>query len=103
MPDFATYLAETGYEFVHHSWSGKQPPTYGVYAEDEVQALWADGKKAEEALHGTVDLYTRDDTAQPRVNVEAALDLMPIYYELASIQYEEETGYIHYEWAWVVS
>lgn len=96
--DLDTALNATGYSFAHHAWSHAPAGDYGVYAEDEGDDFLADGGHAEKATQGTVDLFTRNDTATPRETIEAALDGLNVPWYLNTIQYEDDTGYIHYEW-----
>ena len=53
-------------------------------------------------LQGTVDYFTRDDSGTPKTTVETALDGAGIAWYLNSVQLEEDTGYIHYEWVFEV-
>lgn len=91
-------LAKTGFAFAHFGWSHAPADDYGVYAEDGENVLLAGDVHAETALTGTVDYFTRDDTDAPRTTIEAALESSGVAWELNSIQYENDTGYIHYEW-----
>ena len=49
-------------------------------------------------LTGYVDLYTKDPSVNPKRTVENLLNALGCFYALESIQFEEESGYIHYEW-----
>ena len=91
-------LDSTGYAFAHFGWSKAPAGDYGVYAEDGENALEANNVHAETVLQGTVDYFTRDDTDTPRATIEAALNSVPVAWYLNSIQFEEDSGYIHYEW-----
>lgn len=96
-----TALTGTGYSFEHYGWSKAPAGDYGVYAEDGGNDLEADGKHAEKALTGTVDYFTRDDSDTPRTTIEAALETCCVW-SLNSIQFEPDSGYIHYEWVFEV-
>lgn len=100
--DIKTVLTATGYKFAHYAWSRSPAGDYGVYAEDGANDLNADGEHAEKALQGTVDYFTRDDTGTPKATIEAALEGLNVPWYLNTIQYEDETGYIHYEWVFEV-
>lgn len=96
-------LDQTGLRFAHFGWSsraGEDMGDYGVYAEDGENALYADDGHAERALSGTLDYFTRDASGAPKATVEAVLDNLRLAWYLNSIQFEEDTGYIHYEWIW---
>ena len=45
-----------------------------------------------------VDLFTRDATDAPETAIEDALDGIPCAWYLNTVQYEDDTRYIHYEW-----
>ena len=51
---------------------------------------------------GTTDLYTKLEFDPWKEAFEASLDEQEIWWYLNSVQYEEETGFIHYEWVWEV-
>lgn len=103
--DLIAALTATGYKFAHYGWAKNAPETkrdYGVYGEDDEIALYADNKRAEAVLQGTIDYYTRDDSGTPKSTIETALDSYNIPYRVESIQFENDTGYIHYEWVFEV-
>ena len=91
-------LKETGYPFAHHAWDSAPDGDYGVFGEDNATSLWADGKMVEQFLGGTVDLFTRDNSDFPKEIIQSALDSLGVPWYLNSIQYENDTMYIHYEW-----
>lgn len=102
MDELKTALTGTGYKFAHYGWSRAPTGDYGVYSEDGANDLIAGNVHVEKVLQGTIDYFTRDDSGTPKVTIEAALDAVPIAYYLNSIQFEPETGYIHYEWVFEV-
>lgn len=76
---------------------------YFVWQEDGTDDFMANGVHAEKSVTGTTDLFTKLEFDPWREQFEAALDADPdISWELLSIQFEEETGYWHYEWEWTV-
>ena len=76
---------------------------YFVWHEDGANDFEADGKHLERAVTGTTDLFTKQEFDPWRDEFEAALDASPyISWYLNSVQYEEETGFYHYEWVWSV-
>lgn len=98
MDELKSALDSTGYSFAHFGWSKAPSGDYGVYAEDSANDLIANGKHIEKVLQGTVDYFTRDDSGAPKTAIETALDGIGIAWYLNSIQFEDDTGYIHYEW-----
>ena len=102
MDELKSALSGTGLQFAHFGWSKAPSGDYGVYAEDGANDLIASGKHVERVLQGTVDYFTRDDSGTPKTTIETALDGAAIAWYLNSIQLEEDTGYIHYEWVFEV-
>lgn len=90
---------------VFHYFADKQKNNYIVWAEDsEGDSLHADGQKVEGSITGTIDYFTKTENDPVVMQIEAALDSADdgLAWSLNSIQYEEDTGYIHYEWVWEV-
>lgn len=75
---------------------------YFVWAEDGTNDLEADDLHTERAITGTTDLYTKTENDPWREAIEAAFEQYGIVWYQNSVQYEEETGYIHTEWVWEV-
>ncbi len=76
---------------------------YFVWQEDGANDLIAGGIHAEKAVTGTTDLFTKKEFDPWKEELEAAFDASPyIFWELNSVQYEENTGFYHYEWVWEV-
>lgn len=86
----------------HYRALNSRPP-YIVWAEDsEGNSLWADQKKVYAAVQGTADLYTKQEF-DPLVDaIQEAFTAAEIPWRLNSVQYEDDTKLIHYEWVWEV-
>lgn len=95
----AAHLAVT--DEVSHYWRLKSD-RYFVWAEDGVNDLEADNMHSERAITGTTDLYTKIEDDPWREQIEAAFEAAGIAWYRNSVQYEDETGYIHTEWVWEV-
>lgn len=77
---------------------------YVVWAEDsETTSLMVNNRKAEQQIAGTIDLYTLQEF-DPAVDlIQENLDIAEnVTWELSSVQYEDETNLIHYEWTFTV-
>jgi hypothetical protein len=88
---------------VGHYLGFKNEDRYIVWAEDgQASALWANGQMAAQSIEGTIDYFIKgeDDSAIPRM--QAALDGIDLSYNLNSVQYEDDTGFVHYEWVFVM-
>ena len=83
--------------FHYEAWA--KPDKYIVWAEDnEASSLNADNKKQEQVLEGTVDYFTKTEYDPNFKLIQSKLNAIDISWKLNSVQHEEETGYIHYEW-----
>ena len=49
-----------------------------------------------------MDYYTPQEYDPAVDNIQAALNSLRIPWRLNSVQYEDETNLIHYEWTWEV-
>lgn len=96
-------LVGIGGDDVYHYTAKNKADRYIVWAEDgEASGVQANNKKAHQAIEGTIDLFTRNEFDSWVDEIQAALNEAEISFSLNSIQYEEETDYIHYEWIFEV-
>lgn len=76
---------------------------YIVYAEDgQSDSVWADGEMQEQAIQGTIDYFTKTENDSNVKKIQEALNDAEISFRLNSIQREQDTRYIHYEWVFEV-
>lgn len=86
-------------EDVYHYTAQEDSTRYIVWAEDmEVASLEADNWKPGQTIEGTVDLYTKDEDDAWINGIPDALNAARIGWTLNTVQYEDETRFIHYEW-----
>lgn len=96
-------LQATSLPFAHFAWAHAPAGDYGVYAEDDDGAMYADNAHAERATRGTIDFFTRDASGAQKTAIESALaGVEACAWRHNSTQYEQDTGYIHYEWTFEV-
>lgn len=77
---------------------------YIVWAEDsEGSSVEGDDQKINQSIQGTIDYYTKQDMDENVDKIQTALTAARISFYLNSVQYEDETEYIHYEWVWEVA
>lgn len=92
-------LDATGLPFAAFGWSKAPDGDYGVYAPDGANDLYAGDSHAETATEGTVDYFTRHYPAEAVSTIQEALEGVPgLAWHLNSVQFESDTGYIHFEW-----
>lgn len=86
---------------VFHYYATKQSEKYIVWAEDgEADSTSGDNKKIDQVLQGTIDYFTKTEFDPNFQVIQEKLNSAEISWRLNSIQREEDTGYIHYEWVW---
>lgn len=86
----------------HYEAMGKTDK-YLVWAEDsEGSSVEGDNKKENQSIQGTIDYFTTEEFDPDVERIQKALTENEISFYLNSVQYEEETGLIHYEWVWEV-
>jgi hypothetical protein len=88
---------------VFHYEASSQTGNYIVWAEDrEGTSLFADNKKIQQVLQGTIDYFTKTEFDPVVDQIQEKLNTAKTAWSLNSIQHEKDTGYIHYEWVWEV-
>lgn len=75
---------------------------YFVWQEDGSNDLSANGNHVERCMTGTTDLYTKQEFDPWVEMLGASLSRYGIAWQMLSVQYENETGFFHYEWSWEV-
>lgn len=75
---------------------------YFVWQEEGAADLEANSRHIERAMTGTTDLFSKQEFDPWREAFEAALDNAGIAWSLNSVQFEEDTGFWHWEWLWGV-
>lgn len=123
MDELVQALNSTGYAFAHFGWSKAPAGDYGVYAEEGANDLIANGQHVERVIRLTIDYFTRAVDARvayaaqqdgvydtrsgayswfsshpAKTAIENALDQVGAAWYLNSIQFENDTGYVHLEW-----
>lgn len=78
----------------------KQTEQYIVWAEDSQSGgVWSDDGTNLQTIQGTVDYYTKTEYDANVERIQAVMDEV-VSWRLNSIQHEDDTGYIHWEWVW---
>lgn len=72
---------------------------YIVWGVNDTNDFEADGKHTNRASVGSIDLFTKSSGDALIEKIEAALEEADVAWDVESIQYEDETGLIHYEWS----
>lgn len=92
----------TDIPFVELAWSHSPDDKYGVITLDNQIPLNADADPvSEKMLTGFVDVFVKKPQDLSTVtDVESAMKRLGIWFALNSVQFEDDTGYVHYEWEW---
>ena len=90
----------------YHYWRSapKGVKAYIVWAEDEESSsLDGDNQKLEQGIHGTIDYFTKKEFDEVVDRIQDTLNkLENVSFRINSVQYEDETTFIHHEWEfWV--
>jgi len=88
---------------VYHFKAANATAPYVVWAEDgQAKSVWAGNRMVRQGISGTVDLYTKTLNGEPLFGaIQAALNGV-CSWRLNSVQYEDDTGLLHYEWVFEV-
>lgn len=87
---------------MHHYGAHRSAAPYGVWAEDGDVSPGADNRRSTVILSGTTDYFTKTED-DPNVDaIQAAFEGARAWIaaQINSVQYEDDTGLVHYEWAW---
>ena len=100
-----TMLAEIS-DYCYHYWRSapKGVKAYIVWAEDqEGDSLNGNNLKLEQGIHGTIDYFTKTEFDEVCDSIQEGLnELENVSWRINSVQFEEETTFIHHEWEfWV--
>lgn len=92
-----------GISFAHFSWDPAPTVDYGTYAEEDESVFRTDNRHSEKTNIVYVNLFTRDASGVTRDTVEGYFRTLQdssvtFAWYLNTVQYEEETKFIHLEW-----
>lgn len=88
---------------ISHFTALRKVAPYIVWAEDsEASSVEGDDHKVQQAIQGTIDLFTKTEGDALIDAIQDALITARISFYLNSVQYEDDTQYIHYEWVFTV-
>ena len=92
----------TDIPFVELAWSHSPDDKYGVITLDNQIALnTGSSPVSEKMLSGFVDVFIKKPQDLSVIDdVESVLHELGIWFALNSVQFEDDAGYVHYEWEW---
>ena len=75
-----------------------------IWAETgEETSFHSDNHKEEQRIIGYVHLFTKTEFDTLADSVQTTLESLGLTWSLSSVQYEDETNMIHYQWDWGVT
>lgn len=75
---------------------------YFVWQEDGANDLAAGNVHVERAVQGTTDLFTKQEFDPWADQLGESFSRHGVAWYLNGVDYEEDTGFFHYEWVWEV-
>lgn len=96
--DAIASLEDHDYKFAHFAWSHAPEGDYGTWGEDTGNEFKVGNVVAEQVMNGFLDFFTRDDSGMPQYDIQDAMTEEGVVWHLDAVQYENDTGYIHYTW-----
>ena len=86
----------------HYVAAPNAEPPYITWMEDGDNDLMAGNVHAERCYTGSAHLFTKTEGDSLFTSIPQALEGIGASWYFNSVQYEEDTGLIHYEWYWEV-
>lgn len=99
MDQILTEMQKLG-DFALFGWSHAPADNYGVVSMDGQNALRASNSLMEKVQEGTIDWFTRNPHSTVPESVGTSLDGLGASWYLNSVQFENDTGLLHWEWVW---
>lgn len=88
---------------VYHYFRPQLKAPYAIWQEEGAEDFHANNAVAESAVSGSTDYFTKEDFDRAVDRIQDMFAKNGFLWRLNSVQYESETGLIHYEWVWVMS
>ena len=84
----------------HFTAPDKVSTPYAVWYEEGRNVVYEDNRAGEASEYGVIHYFTKKEYDAVPDELFEAFTVADICIKLNSIQYEEDTGIIHYEWVW---
>lgn len=98
---FETLLAllqDTRIPFAAYGWDHAPGGTYGVISlEGQEESVAGDNRIHHQSIRGSIDLFVKGISTTAAQTVQNAINGV-VAWRLNSVQYEDDTGLVHYEW-----
>ena len=97
--DVATELAKLTDHVYHYFALPNDRLAYITWQEDATTDFWADNHAAERGYTMSVDLFTRTENDALMDSIPDTFDTLGVGYSVESVDYEDDTRYIHVTWS----
>ncbi|MGN0194400.1 MAG: hypothetical protein ACI39G_04770 [Pseudoramibacter sp.] len=89
---------------VCHFFNDNPKDNFILWGEDGTTRAFGDGVAGQKAVQGTVDYYTKTEYDPIVDEIDTAILNTAVTWldDGPTIDYEPDTGYIHYQWIWEV-
>lgn len=87
-------------ERCYHYFHRLNSAPYAIWQEDGAENYHANNQTVEQRVTGSTDYFTKQEFDPAVDDIQEMLKTSAFSWWLNSVQYEEETGLIHYEWRW---
>ena len=82
-----------------YAWDSRPDTDYIVIAIDQEAGFYADGHMENQSPQGTIDLFSRNNDRETMQRIQETLNGFDgCAWYLNSVQYEQETRLLHWEW-----
>lgn len=98
--DLVDALRALGIPLAEYAWDSRPDSDYVVIAIDqEAGSLYADGHMENQSPQGTIDLFSANNDRETMQRIQETLNAFDgCAWYLNSVQYEQETRLLHWEW-----
>lgn len=86
--------------FEKFAWYQAPADNYGVISTDGRNDFHVGNEHGETSWTGTIDWFSRDPGSAVPGSIETALTSLGVAWYFNSMQYENDTGFLHWEWVW---
>ena len=96
--DIKTALLTLTPEVYHYFARANNRMAYVVWQEDSTQDFYANNRTAEHGWSMSVDLFTKTENDPLMESIPELFDGLGVPYRVESVDYEDDTQYIHVTW-----
>lgn len=93
-------LQATDIPFAAYGWDHAPAGAYGVISlEGQEDSVAGDGRILTQSIRGSIDLFVKGTGTTEAEAIQGAINGL-VAWRLNSVQFEDDTGLVHYEWVY---